>query len=98
MLGFEIDTAKFVSSDLDEPTTKLGKMDRLYNKSKTSVLRTLAGMQPMPETPALPPKATANSYVGWYFLVVNPYAPVLHEPTFKALVCLIAYLSDGDIG
>lgn len=86
MFGFEIDTARFASADLDEPAQPLGKHDRLYNKSKTSVLRTAMGGQRPPDMPPLPTQATANSYVGWYFMVVNPYVPVLHEPTFKALV------------
>lgn len=86
VLGMEIDIADFSSSDVDEPLSP-GLGQGLYNKSYQSFLRSAMNVNPKVEKVNLPPKDSGLTYSLWYLRVLNPYIPVLHEPTFTSLVC-----------
>lgn len=86
VLGMEIDVADFSSSDIDEPSSLF--QPEFYNKSYQSFLQSAYNVNPKIEKVDLPPKDEGLTYASWYFRVINPYIPVLHRPTFIALVCL----------
>lgn len=87
ILGMEIDIADFESLDMDEPNPAHGPQ-RLYNKSCQAFLQTALGVNPRIEKIDLPPREEGMQYVDWFFRLLNPYAPVLHRPTFLVLVSL----------
>lgn len=86
VLGMEIDVADFSSSDIDEPSSLF--QPEFYNKSYQSFLQSAYNVNPKIEKVDLPPKDEGLTYASWYFRVINPYIPILHRPTFMALVCL----------
>lgn len=87
ILGMEINIADFDSADMDEPDGS-SPHPHLYNKSYQAFLQTSLNIHPPIERPALPEWAHATTYVDWYFRLVNPYLPILHESTFLEWVSL----------
>ncbi len=85
VLGMEIDIADFSSSDIDEPASPLFQTE-LYNKSYQSFLQSALNINPRIEKLDLPPHDEGRTYANWYLRVLNPYIPVLHGPSFMALV------------
>ena len=84
VLGMEIDIADFSSSDIDEPSTIY--QPELYNKSYQSFLQSAFNVNSKIDKVDLPPRTEGLTYASWYFRVLNPWIPVLHQPTFMALV------------
>lgn len=85
ILGMEIDIADFTSTDMDEPEDSMYHPP-LYNKSYQAILQSALGVNPRIEKVDLPPREEGLTYAQWYFRVLNPYAPILHKPTFMKLV------------
>ncbi|KAI9821133.1 MAG: hypothetical protein M1827_003867 [Pycnora praestabilis] len=88
VLGMEIDLADFTSSDLDEPAPSTYQPDS-YNKSYQSFLQSAFNVNPKMDKVELPPRNEGLTYAQWYFRALNPYVPVLHQPTFIALLTRI---------
>ncbi|KAI9823247.1 MAG: hypothetical protein M1826_000190 [Phylliscum demangeonii] len=84
VLGMEIDVADFPSEDVDEPAAPL--VPNLYNKSYGSFLLSAFGVNARIEELKMPPKELGLTYVSWYFRAINPWLPILHQPTFMVLV------------
>jgi len=81
----DIDIADFHSWDMDEPEdAKINSA--LYNKSYQSFLQTALNINPTISKVELPERAVGFQYADWYFLALNPYAPLLHRPTFMAML------------
>ncbi len=86
VLGMQIDIADFTSTDMDEPDQASLHAEPLYNKSYLSFVQSAFNINPKFEKVDLPGKTEGLTYAQWYFRVLNPYLPVLHKPTFMALV------------
>ncbi|KAB5578881.1 hypothetical protein GE09DRAFT_952824 [Coniochaeta sp. 2T2.1] len=85
--GTTIDIA-FDGPDLEEPDqgTMPGTRSPLYNKSVMAMLQTTMGVNPKLDDIDLPTRDDAFNYSEWYFLTVHPFIPVLHRPSFDALL------------
>ncbi|KAI1205665.1 fungal-specific transcription factor domain-containing protein [Annulohypoxylon truncatum] len=90
ILGSTIDIGSFEAPDMDEPSPDAPAHSPIYNKSVHAMLRSVANINP-PLHVDYPPKADAFTYAEWYFLMVYPFHPVLHKPTF---INLLARLYD----
>jgi hypothetical protein len=86
ILGTTIDVASFDAPDMDEPAPGTSPGAPLYNKSLVSFLQSTLGVNPKLEHVDLPSRQDAFSYSEWYFLMVWPFMPVLHKPSFLKLV------------
>lgn len=86
MLNYEIDIADFPCADMDEPPLNAFQSEPILNKSYSSFLNTTMGVHGKFDKPELPEKADGLNWASWYIKVINPYVPILHEPTFMALV------------
>ncbi|KAH0543578.1 hypothetical protein FGG08_002139 [Glutinoglossum americanum] len=84
VLGMEIDIADFTSPDLDEPFSS--PSGDIYNKSYGAFLQSIFNVNPKMTKTALPARHNGLTYAEWYFRVINPYIPILHKPTFMALL------------
>lgn len=89
ILGMEIDIADFTSTDMDEPEDSIYHPP-LYNKSYQAFLQSSLGVNPRIEKVDLPPREEGLTYAQWYFRVLNPYAPILHKPSFMRLVSAVS--------
>ncbi|CZT03004.1 related to transcription activator protein [Rhynchosporium agropyri] len=85
ILGMEIDIADFISGDMDEPTDSRFNPE-FYNKSYQSFLQTMFNINPKLAKPRLPERHIGFEYAKMYFRHLNAYAPLLHSPTFMALL------------
>ncbi|PQE31486.1 hypothetical protein CJF32_00008079 [Rutstroemia sp. NJR-2017a WRK4] len=85
ILGMEIDIADFRCPDMDEPDTSL-RSAPLYNKSYQAFLQTIINVNPKLEKVELPVRSEGLTYAQWYFRVINPYCPLLHQATFMKLL------------
>ncbi|OAA55262.1 c6 zinc finger domain containing protein [Niveomyces insectorum RCEF 264] len=61
----------------------------LYNRSLGSFLRSSMNINPPLTNVELPSRSDAFEYSEWYFLMVNPFAPVLHKPSYMTLLTRI---------
>lgn len=86
VLGMEIDLADNLSPDLEEPVSSNDAAQMPPNKSYHAFIQTAIGAGPKPCNPGLPPRQEAFMYADWCFKTVLPYLPILHKPTFFALV------------
>jgi len=86
ILGATIDLASFEAPDTDEPPPGTPIGSPLYNKSVMAFLQSTLNVNPVLESVDLPPKHDAFTYAEWYFRMLNPYLPILHKPSFFALV------------
>ncbi len=87
VLGMEIDLADYMSADLDEPEpTPAGTGPPVYNKSYQAFVQTAFGTGPKLNKVELPPRSEGLKHAHVYFRVINPYAPVIHKPSFLATV------------
>lgn len=87
ILGTTIDITSFNSPDVDEPPPGTPARSPLYNKSVMSFLQSSTNINPPPENVKLPSKDEGFTYSEWYFLMIQPFMPILHKPTFIKLVC-----------
>ena len=86
VLGMEIDLADNLSPDLEEPKPLNDLAQLSPNKSYHAFIQTAFGTGPKPHDPGLPSRQDAFLYAGWCFKTVLSYLPILHKPTFFALV------------
>ncbi|OAA80706.1 C6 transcription factor FacB [Akanthomyces lecanii RCEF 1005] len=86
-LGTTIDTSSFPMPDVDEPEDPTDTTP-LYNKSSHAFLQTTAGVNP-PVQVELPSRQEAFTYADWYFMTMGAFIPVLHQPTFMALLARV---------
>ncbi|OTB01323.1 hypothetical protein M426DRAFT_323591 [Hypoxylon sp. CI-4A] len=85
ILGSTIDIGSFDAPDMDEPSPDAPAHSPLYNKSTQAMLQSITNINP-PLHVDYPPKADAFTYAEWYFLMIYPFHPVLHKPTFMNLL------------
>ncbi len=94
VLGMQIDIADFTSPDMDEPDQSSVHDQPLYNKSYLSWVQSAFNVSPKFDKVELPGKQEGLTYAQWYLRVLNPYLPVLHKPTFMALVSALVCNND----
>ena len=76
LFGMHIDLRDFVPVDASVRTSAVS-----YKK-----FQEFAFMNSSRDPQPLPPHAQCRALCGWYFKVINPWLPVLHKPTFMAMV------------
>ena len=86
VLGAEIDLADYMSPDMDEPDASTFGSEYPLNKSYRAFVQTAYNAGPKPGKVELPPENEGRTYAEWYFRVINPYLPILHKPSFVAMV------------
>lgn len=84
ILGSTIDIGSLDVPDMDEPPPS-DQGSSLYNKSVHALLQSVMNVNE-PLTVKLPPRQDAFTYAEWYFVMIHPFHPVLHKPSFKALL------------
>lgn len=89
ILGTTIDIASFDAPDIDEPPPGTPAMSPLYNKSVMAFLQSILNVNPPLENVELPSKQDAFTYSEWYFLMISPFLPILHKPSFLQLLTRI---------
>lgn len=87
ILGSTIDLGSFEAPDMDEPAPGVQAKSPLYNKSVQAFLQSCTNVNPQLHV-EYPPRADAFTYAEWYFLMLYPFIPVLHKPTFMNVVSL----------
>lgn len=85
ILGTTIDLASFDVPDIDEPSPGAEVAQPLYNKSIQAFLQSMMNVNPRQHV-ELPSREEAFKCSEWYFFIVFPFLPVLHKPTYMALV------------
>lgn len=85
VLGFAFNLADDTDPDVAEPDVVPDPSRHVYNKSVRSMLRTIHHLHPVPEL-ELPTFEFANNYSQWYFLMIHQYLPIIHKPTYMALL------------
>jgi hypothetical protein len=86
ILGTTIDITSFDAPDMDGPIPGTPVGSPLYNKSLMAFLQSTLGINPKLEDVDLPSRHDAFTYSEWYFLMIHPFMPVLHKPSFLKLV------------
>ena len=86
ILGATIDIALSDAPDMDEPPPGAPAGSPLYNKSVVAFLQSATNINPPQGNVELPSKQDAFTYAEWYFLMISPFLPVLHKPSFLNLV------------
>ncbi|OIW23770.1 hypothetical protein CONLIGDRAFT_637011 [Coniochaeta ligniaria NRRL 30616] len=89
ILGTTIDITSFDAPDMDEPVPGTPIGSPLYNKSLMAFLQSTLGVNPKLDDVDLPSKHDAFTYSEWYFLMIHPFMPVLHKPSFLKLLTRI---------
>jgi hypothetical protein len=84
ILGSTIDIGSLDAPDMDEPPPS-AQGSSLYNKSVQALLQSIMNVN-QPLVVKLPPRQDAFTYAEWYFVMIHPFHPVLHKPSFMALV------------
>ncbi|TDZ39948.1 Transcriptional activator protein acu-15 [Colletotrichum trifolii] len=85
ILGTTIDITSFDAPDMDESVADAKVSQPLYNKSLQSFLQSCMNINP-PVSIELPSRSDAFTYSEWYFLMIWPFLPVLHKPTFMNIL------------
>ncbi|CAM1504868.1 Fc.00g024590.m01.CDS01 [Cosmosporella sp. VM-42] len=88
ILGTTIDLNSFDAPDMDEPEFNADASPPVYNKSFHAMCRSLYGRNPRPDFP-LPTRDQAYMFSGYYFQTVSNFLPILHEPSFMAILSRI---------
>jgi hypothetical protein len=88
ILGTTINIATFDAPDIDEPEANAKVSQPLYNKSVQAYLQSTMNVNPPLEDVSLPSRENAFHYAEWYFLMIFPFIPAVHKPTFMELVSL----------
>jgi hypothetical protein len=86
ILGTTIDVTTFDSRDDDTSFQDAPPGAPIYDKSVISFLRSATNRNPPPDNVDLPSKQDAFTYSEWFFLMVQPFLPTLHKPSFMSLV------------
>jgi hypothetical protein len=93
ILGATIDIALSDAPDMDEPPPGAPAGSPLYNKSVVAFLQSTTNINPPLGNVELPSKQDAFTYAEWYFLMIWPFLPILHKPSFLNLVgCALSLL------
>jgi hypothetical protein len=87
ILGSTIDIGSFDAPDTDEPSPGAQARSPLYNKSVQAFMQSCTNVNPQLHVD-YPPRADAFTYAEWYFLMIYPFVPILHKPTFMNIVSL----------
>lgn len=87
ILGATINVTDFDAEDMEEPAPGFQVTEPLYNKSLFSFIQSIMNKQPPPPI-ELPARDEALQYSEWYFVMIFPFVPVLHKPTYMRLVSL----------
>ncbi|KAK8857317.1 transcription factor [Apiospora arundinis] len=85
ILGSTIDVCSFDAEDMDEPAPGAQPRSALYNKSVQALMMSACNANP-PLHVDYPPRPDAFHYAEWYFLIMYPFLPILHRPTFMDLL------------
>lgn len=85
ILGTTIDVTSFDAPDMDGPPVGMSNSAPIYNKSLQSFYNSVAKVNP-PIAAPMPSREEAFSYSEWFFCMVGAFIPVLHKPTYFALV------------
>ncbi|KAK8058018.1 hypothetical protein PG994_008466 [Apiospora phragmitis] len=85
ILGSTIDVCSFDAEDMDEPAPGTQPRSALYNKSVQALMMSACNVN-QPLHVDYPPRVDAFTYAEWYFLIIYPFLPVLHRPTFMDLL------------
>jgi hypothetical protein len=86
ILGTTIDITSFDAPDMDEPPPGTPIGSPLYNKSVMAFLQSTLNVNPAMGNVELPSRLDAFTYAEWYFLMISPFLPILHKPSFDQLV------------
>lgn len=87
ILGTSLDiTAAFDTPDMDEPPPGALVGAPLYNKSVMAMFQSTLNVNPALVGVELPSRQDAFTYSEWYFLMISPFLPILHKPSFIVLV------------
>ncbi|KAK0631322.1 hypothetical protein B0T14DRAFT_489904 [Immersiella caudata] len=89
ILGTTIDITSFDAPDMDEPPPGTPIGSPLYNKSVMAFLQSVLNINPHLDNVDLPSRSDAFTYAEWYFLMVSPFLPILHKPSFLQLLTRI---------
>ena len=89
VLGTTIDITSFDAPDMENDPPGVHGQIGLYNKSLRACLRSTTNNNPPLDTVSLPSRSDAFQYSEWYFLMVFPFTPTLHQPTYMKLVGFI---------
>ncbi|EAQ93880.1 hypothetical protein CHGG_02115 [Chaetomium globosum CBS 148.51] len=89
ILGTTIDLTCFDAPDIDEPPPGTPIGSPLYNKSVMALLQSCLNINPPQPNVELPSRNDAFTYAEWYFLMVWPFLPILHKPSFLRLLTSI---------
>ena len=92
VLGTSIDITQFDTPDMDmdEPPPDAQVAENLYNKSVQAFLQSVMNINSVPDA-HLPIRKDAFQYSEWYFLMVHPFLPVIHKPSYMNLVRLLSF-------
>jgi len=86
VLGTTIDIMSFDAPDMENDPPGAHGQTGLYNKSLRAFLRSTTNNNPPLENVQLPSRSDAFQYSEWYFLMVFPFTPILHQATYMNLV------------
>ncbi len=86
VLGMEIDLTDYMCADLDEPDQSHLGDQPVYNKSYSAFIQTAFGGAPRLSKVELPSRSEGMTYAEYFFRVTNPLMPIVHKPTFMAVV------------
>ncbi|KAK4149845.1 hypothetical protein C8A00DRAFT_37548 [Chaetomidium leptoderma] len=89
ILGATIDITAYDAPDMDEPPPGAPIGSPLYNKSVMAFLQSSFNVNPHLGNVELPSKKDALQYAEWYFLMIFPFLPMLHKPSFLQLLTRI---------
>ncbi len=95
ILGATIDITAFDAPDMDEPPPGTPIGSPLYNKSVMAFLQSCLNINPPMANVELPSRNDAFTYAEWYFLMISPFLPILHKPSFMQLVSLVVCPHQG---
>ncbi|KAF3069616.1 Transcriptional activator protein acu-15 [Daldinia childiae] len=85
ILGSTIDIGSFDAPDMDEPSPDAPAHTPVYNKSAQAMMQSVTNINPVLHVD-YPPRDDAFTYAEWYFLMIYPFHPILHKPTFMTLL------------
>ena len=86
ILGTTIDITSFDAPDMDGPPPGAQITSPLFNKSVQAFLNSTMRVNPPLDHVGLPSREDAFTYSEWYFLMIYPFIPLLHKPSYMKLV------------
>ncbi|KAL5630120.1 hypothetical protein BROUX41_001726 [Berkeleyomyces rouxiae] len=89
IMGTAIDTGDFERPDYQEGALLPGAFTPRYNKSVQALLQSMMNRNPPLPNMSLPPRDEAFRYSQWYFIMLEKFLPLLHQPTFWKMLTRI---------